>query len=187
LVHPTSTPDVKFKLQKFANNRNKKLLMTGHWLRDFESFDQLKSPLYPKFWLECGDFDHNNLTFNSVTKLKRVNNNEYDNILSENIIFLDFYDTSANNALLECICRNTPVLIRKLPAVQEYLGENYPLYFENLIEAEQKLLNIQNIINAYNYLVKMDKTKFSYNYFVDEFANSQIYQNLKPKRKIKIF
>jgi hypothetical protein len=186
LIHPTSIPDIKFDLQKFALNKYKKLIMTGHWLRNFQSFDNLKS-IYPKFWLECGDFNYANLSFNSVTKLKRVSNEEYDKILSENLIFLDFYDTSANNALLECISRNTPVCVRKLPAVEEYLGNDYPLYFETLSEAEQKLCNIQIIIKSYEYLKNINKTKFSYDYFAKEFAKSQIYQSLKPKRKIKFF
>ncbi len=179
LYHPTTTPDLKFDLLKFGSNKSKKIILIGHWLRNFESFDQLKSPIYPKFWLECGDFDHDKIDFNSVKKLKRIDNCEYDKLLSENLVFLDFYDTSANNALLECISRNTPVLVRKLPAVVEYLGEEYPFYFENLSEAENKLKNIENIIKTHLYLTNMNKIKFTYEYFVNSFGNSDIYKNLK--------
>jgi len=182
LYHPTTTPDLKFDLLKFSSNKNKKIILIGHWLRNFESFDYLNSTIYPKFWLKCGPFPHEYTNNDTVTKLERVNNQEYDMLLSENLVFLDFYDTSANNALLECISRNTPVLIRKLSAVVEYLGEEYPFYFENLSEAEHKLKNIENIIKTHLYLKNMDKTKFTYEYFLNSFGNSNIYKNLKLKK-----
>ena len=74
------------------------------------------------------------------------------------------------------------MLVRKLPAVVEYLGEKYPLYFESLSEAENKLKNIENIIKTYLYLTNMNKTKFTYEYFVNSFGNSNIYKNLKLKK-----
>jgi hypothetical protein len=182
LYHPTTTPDLKFDLLKFSSNKNKKIILIGHWLRNFESFDYLNSTIYPKFWLKCGPFPHEYTNNDTVKKLERVNNQEYDMLLSENLVFLDFYDTSANNALLECISRNTPVLIRKLSAVVEYLGEEYPFYFENLSEAEHKLKNIENIIKTHLYLKNVDKTKFTYEYFLNSFGNSNIYKNLRLKK-----
>ena len=182
LFYPTTNNDLKFDLSKFSSNKNKKIILIGHWLRNFESFDQLNSPIYPKFWLKSGPCQDKHTNNKTVTKLNRVNNQEYDIFLSENLVFLDFYDTSANTAIIECIIRKTPILVRKLPAVVEYLGEEYPFYFENLSEAADKLKNIENIIKTYLYLTNMDKTKFTHKYFVNSFGNSNIYKNLKLKK-----
>ena len=182
LFYATTNNDLKFDLSKFSSNKNKKIILIGHWLRNFESFDQLNSPIYPKFWLKSGPCPDKHTNNKTVTKLNRVNNQEYDIFLSENLVFLDFYDTSANTAIIECIIRNTPILVRKLPAVVEYLGEEYPFYFENLSEAADKLKNIENIIKTYLYLTNMDKTKFTHKYFVNSFGNSNIYKNLKLKK-----
>jgi hypothetical protein len=68
------------------------------------------------------NFDINNITTATVTSVLGIQNiisNEfdvitkklpYDLIFRNNIVFLDFYSTSANNALLECIYNNTPVI-----------------------------------------------------------------------------
>jgi hypothetical protein len=45
---------------------------------------------------------------------------------------MDLYDATSNNAIVECIIRNTPIIVNKLPGVVDYLGENYPLYFNIL-------------------------------------------------------
>ena len=43
-----------------------------------------------------------------------LSNEDYDILLSENIVFLDLYDSSANNAVIECIARATPLLVNNL-------------------------------------------------------------------------
>ena len=73
-----------------------------------------------------------------------------------NIIFFDFDCISASNILLDCISRNTPIIIKKHPAIIEYLGPNYPLYFEKLDEV-YNLYNIEKIKKAYIYLSNLKK------------------------------
>ena len=89
---------------------------------------------------------------------------EYDDILSKNIVFVDLFDASANNTVLECIIRNTPIIINRLPAVVEYLGAEYPLYFNNL-EQVNNLLNQDNLIRATEYLKNLDKRELNIEYF----------------------
>ena len=90
---------------------------------------------------------------------------EYDDLLSKNIVFVELFDASANNTVLECIIRNTPIIINKIEGVVDYLGEHYPLYFENLKEVPQ-LINGQKILEAHEYLKNMDKTRFLMSTFV---------------------
>ena len=75
----------------------------------------------------------------------------YDKYLSENIIFIDLFDAAANNVVLECILRHTPLIVTRLPGTIYYLGENYPMYFDNLSEIS-KLLSHDNIIKTHEYL-----------------------------------
>ncbi|MFN8643026.1 MAG: hypothetical protein U0802_15745 [Candidatus Binatia bacterium] len=62
----------------------------------------------------------------------------YDRLLSENV-FLDLLDASANNSVIECLARDTPLLVNRHPAVVEYLGPDYPLYFDDLAHAARLL------------------------------------------------
>ena len=109
---------------------------------------------------------------NSVHIYDTISNAEYDDLMSSSFIFLDLYDSSANNAVIECIARNTPILINKIDAVVEYLGEDYPLYFNNLNHAAQLLSNTNNIIKAHTYLKQMDKRWLSGHLFAQSLVKS---------------
>ena len=100
-------------------------------------------------------------------------------MLCQNIIFLDLYDSSANNAVIECIARGTPLLINPIPAVVEYLGEGYPFYFNDLDEAAEKVKDFDLIKRTHEYLLGCDtRTKLTQEYFRDSIIESPIYQSL---------
>ena len=101
------------------------------------------------------------------TYLKNLD--EYDKLLENNIVFIDLYNSSANNTILECIIRNTPIIVNKLEAVVEYLGEDYPMYFNDLSEIPELLNKIQD---AHDYLKVMDKSEFTMNYFYKKLLTS---------------
>ena len=93
------------------------------------------------------------------------NFDDYDNYILNNHIIVPLLDSSANNALIECIMRNIPLHINKLPAVVEYLGEEYPLYFKTTDELLGNINDENKIIKAFNYL-KMDKDFLDIKYFI---------------------
>lgn len=107
----------------------------------------------------------------SVTVLDYLNNDQYDVLLSTSIVFLDLVDASAVNTLVECIIRNTPILINPIDPVVEVLGENYPLYYRSMYEASKLLDDPTTLQAAHNYLVSMDKTRFMISTFVAEIKN----------------
>ena len=74
------------------------------------------------------------------------------------------FDAAANNTILECIIRNTPIIVNKLPPIIDYLGEDYPLYFKDLDEIPNLLTN-KKILAAHNYLTKMEKKDLSIDFF----------------------
>jgi hypothetical protein len=92
---------------------------------------------------------------------------EYDKLLSENIVFIDLFDAAANNTVLECILRRTPIIINKLPGTRYYLGDDYPLFFDNIDEVPE-LLTIENLRKASTYLENIKLTN------VEEFMSNII-------------
>ena len=138
-------------------------------LIDFKSWEQSVD----QFDTMCNAYD--------VDVLPRMSDDGYDDALSENIVFFDFYDISASNLLVECIVRNTPILIRRHPATVEYLGSEYPFYFETLEEASRKATNVELIRKTHEYLKGVSNYKYSAENFVNSFFSGEIYKKLKRK------
>lgn len=257
LYHPTEINNVpEFSFKKFLNNKQKKLVHVGGWLRNIFSFYNMKIPKVYKFskykifkykftkcikkktytmekyalkgsnmnnYFPADDFlctlkntlnnnyltnhlqncstDHpkncstdnlqncstdHKITNNwykhyydytkemcdSVNIINKLSNQEYDNLLTENIVFINLIDASAVNTLIECMVRNTPIIINRHPVVVELLGENYPLYYDNdnYYEMNAKIVklvsNFYNILKAKKYLKKLDKSKLNINTFI---------------------
>ena len=253
LMHPTETPELKFSMEKWIFNKDKKIINIGGWLRNIFTFYNLTLPkifnfnnryyscstrsynfngtirkiglkgfymnnYYPTDHflndlikclsleksegcisqnisqnvsqnVSCSDNIRNNwykhyLKFtqnliSSVDIIEKLENDDYDKLLSENIVFINLIDASAVNTVIECIVRNTPIIINKHPAILEMLGDKYPLYYENETnyfeintQVNNLLTNTNNIKKAYNYLQKLDKSSYSINTFVKNFTTN---------------
>ena len=178
LYHPLINDDVKkFKLNKFIKNKN--IVQLGQQYRALSFIYQLKTNI-PKVWLpgtknikrmyEGFKLEMNyykNKLYGNVDIKYFDNYVDYDNYMLNNHIILPLLDASANNAVIECIIRNIPVHITKLPAVVEYLGKDYPLYFNTNEELLKNIKNKNKIMKAFNYLKIMDKDFLDIKYFVD--------------------
>ena len=190
LLHPTQTPQLRFSMDAYLDNPQKQIIQVGWWLRKFHSFFQLRTRLeksmldigYPwlrpivKRELELVDDPGDR---KSVKIQPYLPHNAYDALLSRNLVFLDLYDSSANNALVECIVRDTPILVNPLDAVVEYLGSGYPLYFESLDEAAAKAEDLRAIRAANEYLQTLPiKAHLTAKSFREAFAASPIYRRL---------
>jgi tetratricopeptide (TPR) repeat protein len=203
LTHPTEIPDKQFDFDRFIANPNKKVVQIGWWLRKLHSIYQLPLDRYNSLSYEkirLGFlFDSAEAVFERFMRveariykikvdraylentaiIRHIPDEEYDDLLSNNIAFVDLYDSSANNAIIECIARATPLLVNPLPAVKEYLGEEYPLYFNTLTEAATKALDTSLILETHQYLQSCEtRQKLSAEYFLDSFCNSEVYQSI---------
>lgn len=125
---------------------------------DLRHFKQKKKESMPEIDL-LKDF------LRKVDILTILDDDAYDDILSENIVFLDLIDASAVNTIIECIVRNTPVIVNKIKPTIELLGDGYPLFYESLDEIIN-LLDDQNITNTHIYLKSMNKEKYKIENFV---------------------
>jgi hypothetical protein len=117
---------------------------------------------------ECISEGIENLDLESVKMYYTETFEEYDELLSQNVCFIDLYDAAANNVVLECILRSTPLIVNKVGGVVEYLGNDYPLYFENLDEVPGLLSNCNKIVEAHYYLKNLDKSDLT----IDRFKQS---------------
>lgn len=102
----------------------------------------------------------------SVTIIDQLNNNEYDQLLSESIVFLHLIDASAVNTVIECIVRNTPLIINRHPALEEYLGIDYPGFYTDLREAAYIINSKWRVIGIYIFLMNLDKTHIRIETFI---------------------
>jgi hypothetical protein len=149
------------------------LLHVGQQLRKYHSFLEIntnkkKIILKPQ---DCPE-DMSEMKFYSkkqARELDYLEKDKYLKIMCNSIVFLDLYDVAACNTINECISLNVPIVIKKLPGSLEYLGENYPLYFDTLDEAESKIKDANLIIASHLYLKNMDKKKLSISHFLREF------------------
>lgn len=107
----------------------------------------------------------------SVTTLEHLDNDSYDQLLSQNVVFINLVDASAVNTVIECILRNTPILVNPLPAVVECLGDHYPLYYNNMYDASKLLEDSSKLQATVAYLKSLDKSKFDVNTFVTQVKN----------------
>lgn len=113
--------------------------------------------------------------YHSVKVIDRLSNEEYDELLSQNIVFLNLVDASAVNTVIECIVRHTPIIINRLPAVEEYLGTDYPLYYETFEEAIDLINNFYKILEGHHYLVRLDKTPFKIETYISDFIQTKTF------------
>ena len=114
----------------------------------------------------------------TVKFIEYLENDDYDKLMTENIIFINLVDASAVNTIIECIVRMTPIIINKHPAVVELLGEEYPLYFKSKtndytsinIEIDELLKTDCKIKRAHKYLRNIKKDVYNIDNFVESFT-----------------
>lgn len=184
ILHPTDINVPLFDLNQYKLNENKKIIQIGQQLRRVTSIYELKTD-FEKVWLtgfhdqqritnmlkkEVGFFNLKHIDRDCVERKYIHSYSEYDNLFIDNIIFIHLFDAAANNTVVECIARNTPIIINKTEGVVDYLGEEYPLYFNTLDEVPD-LLNVHNIEKAHVYLKHLNKEYLNCKHFAKTFVN----------------
>lgn len=181
IKHPTEFPEARFRWEAFVANQEKKLVQVGWFLRNYRAIYQVGVPPgFTKVHL-TQDKPHvlqaQERTDKHTALSKRpdvgetrvvswLENDEYDRLFTENIIFMELLDASANNAVIESIVRETPLVVNRHPAVVEYLGAEYPLFYDDLHEVEH-LLTMPLIEEAHRYLRAMDKEDLRVEHFAE--------------------
>ena len=192
LLHPTENVLIKFEPQAYFASQRKSIVQLGWWLRKLHAIYQLDLPkeeyakkviglskpyqkktvLMEKSVFNLGEFDE------EVEYLGHLDDQQYDLELSQSVVFVDFYDTAANNAIIECIVRAVPILCPPLQAVVDYLGVDYPFYYQNYNDAKEKLSSKELIIQTHEYLLSSGVAdKLTPEYFTQSIRNSEVMRN----------
>jgi len=189
-----------YKFKKFYKSSGIKLISIGYFLRNLSSLflvssnkklDKILLPSHIEMALANleKEIKYKKLIIdkNKVKILAWQDNLFYDKILEQSVSFLDLYDTSCNNAIIECLVRNTPMIINEHPAVTEYVGKNYPLYFNNISDVGN-LLTYDSIQTAAEFLQSQSKKELTGEYFCSEFQKylSKLNVTTKPIRSKKL-
>lgn len=164
------------------------VVQVGDWLRKLQSIHRLRTSKHRRIMLlkrwthafmrreaeVIGEYIDPAVEMRSF-----VSNEEYDRLLAESVVLCLMYATAANNVLLECIARATPILVNPLPGAVEYLGESYPLYVLNEKEAAAALEDDERIYNAHRYLMRRRyEIDLSYEGFCRGIAESVLYADI---------
>jgi len=161
-THDDSCFDIRSFLQ------TKKIYHIGWWLRNFKTFINFDAPPdFDKIILVKNDFvkPFNNMIcknndMSSVHIQYEISNDRYEKIFKNCCIFADIVDCIANNTVLECIKFNTPIILRRTKSAEEYLGKDYPLFFNNpsdLIVFKEESFLLDLVVKTHSYLKQMDK------------------------------
>lgn len=190
LHHPTEFPEARFELDRYLANPHKRLVQVGWWLRKLSAIDRLRVPgLHPTL-LGSQDWPKNLLIHaerryhgliqpSGAEALDFLPNDAYDQLLTENLVFIDFYDTSANNAVIECIARGTPIVVCRHPAVEEYLGKDYPLFYEDYAEIGPMVTDTGRLRATTDHLARPElRQRLTLTHFAKAFAESEVMRHV---------
>jgi glycosyltransferase involved in cell wall biosynthesis len=177
ILYPIEAPADGFSFGRYAAAERPIVLFVGEYLRNHQAFFDLLAPGHRKILLAPDEFKL--AVPSSVEVRARVTDAEYDALMSSSVVFLNLIDAPANTTVIECIMRNTPILINSLPGVVEYLGEAYPLYYRDIPEADALLCDPRALVRAQDYLRTLAiKRELTPQAFVGAIARSAVYRSL---------
>jgi hypothetical protein len=99
------------------------------------------------------------------SQMDYVPNDVFDHLLATSVAVAGFFDCSAANGVLDCIARCTPLVVNRHPAIVEYLGADYPLFFDEYDEIPDL---IQKARDGNEYMRAMDKSWLDGDYFAEQ-------------------
>lgn len=186
LYHPLSNKNLlEFDIKEY--NKNKTIIQIGNWLRKTYSIyklnTNLKKEILPynnriikelKYFLKKDNVTLNSKELTTVIETPHISDDDYNKLFRNKIVFLNLYSSTANNVIVECLKANNPIIINRLPSIENYLGTDYPLFYNNLSEVNELLNNDDLIFKAHLYLKNMNKDKFSMNNMVNTINNNLI-------------
>jgi len=172
LRHPGVPPVVRFDTSTLLSEEPLRLVHVGWWLRDFAAFRAIRAnPRSVRKYELAMDSNWVRRIRSSqlheagldeaegdITYIARLADEQYDQLLASSVVFMNLIDSSANNAVVECVRASTPLLINRTPGAQEYLGREYPLFYSTIAEAELILADRERVRAANHYLERLDST-----------------------------
>src|SRR5262249_38896166 len=148
----------EFDLDTYLNRPM--LFHAGFCRRNYAEYYGLNTQITRSLYISIDwhlNFIKKDLKFHNISMRKfrrRINvydrflsNEEYLTLLRSRISFCWLYDCAASNAILESTVSRAPIVVNKLPAVVEYLGDDYPLYYENIKQDPDKYILDREVLS----------------------------------------
>tara|TARA_B100001093_G_scaffold232589_1_gene222994 strand:- start:1974 stop:2945 length:972 start_codon:yes stop_codon:yes gene_type:complete len=193
LYHPTDMNVPQFDFDSFYNNTDRdipcgNIMVIGDHLRLHRRFYKLsteykKSVLLSQEddWMNRDQKRNEQLKIHGIIKYeKNIRNDDYDKVLCNNIQFVDLKNPTASNLIIECMARCTPICVNNHPSIIDYIGNDYPLIYDNIRKLSRKLRQKNILEKASDYMLNSDhRKKIAPEYFVESFFNSEVYKSLK--------
>jgi glycosyltransferase involved in cell wall biosynthesis len=180
--YPVTSPEQTFSFDSFTRSEPRRLVCIGEYLRRIQPFFDLVAPGYDKILLDSPEFRHSVVPKpgpQPVSILGRVSDEDYDGLLARSVVFLNLIDAGANTTIVECIVRCTPILVNRVGGVSEYLGDDYPLYYETLEEAAAKLADMDLLARTTLYLKTSGvQERLTFDHFKQSIENTAVYRNI---------
>jgi len=152
-----------------------RLLNFGWYLRDTQiltripdtGFDKIR--LWPgaknqKMYDELVQRHHGVGKYGMGEEMKYVPNDLFDYLLTSSVPVCGFMDCSAANGVLDCIARAAPVIVNRHDAVEEYLGKEYPLYYDQYSDISEL---VKRAKDGHDYLMEMDRSWLDGEFFAE--------------------
>jgi hypothetical protein len=151
-----------FNIDSYFNNPQ--LNQSGFHSRNFLKFAEFDTKI-DKIMYVSKEWNNNYLNKYLSSTSHNINikncflkNMDYIQNLITSIGFAYYNDVGASNSLLEHIVTHTPIVINKHPGVVEYIGKNYPLFYEDIQhDPDRYLLDKKHIMKCTNYLKEHSK------------------------------
>ena len=174
--HPTEIPEIRFSPEAWRNGAPRRVVQVGWYGRNVRAIRQVQAPpgmsklhiIDDKPWIRAAAArvaahapTRTRPESGAVETCGYVDNLTYDRLLAESIVLAEYFDVSASNTVVECIARGTPVLVNCLPALEEYLGRDYPLFFHDIETAGRHLADRGRLEAAHHHLVGIDRSWLS--------------------------
>jgi len=170
MLHPAAPAGEGFDLEGFE--ARPRVVQLGHHLRNLEAIHQLRpvqgmeyvdvrleGPVPDKrrraveaHWKSLGSRTRHP----GVSVCARLDDAGYERLLAESVVFLELLTVAASNVVVECMVRGTPLVVNRLPAIEDYLGRDYPLFYDDLADAH-RLLDRASLRAGHAYLMGLDK------------------------------
>lgn len=176
MPHPTYLDGVK----RWENSRDKTLYQLGFYLRNTCLSDQVELPegynikrvWNKQDWLDTYHSSvetywrsHGRGKVRDADVINFLLPSKYDHILNSQIVIVEYFEVAASNVILECIAHETPIIVNRKPAIEEYLGKDYPLFYDDISEIKGLL---DKVDEANLYLRKIDKEALHINRFLNK-------------------
>ena len=177
LLHPKPDTGHYFDLDYYIHNPS--IRHSGFYARNINSFINFETSINKIIY---SDRENRNRAYIDLLKDNKSNvffeskyfeNSEYIDIFTNSVGYSCYIDCSASTSILEHIMTRTPLIVNRIPPVEEYLGKEYPLFLDCIKgEIDKLLLDRKFLMDVSQYLeINSKRKEFTLEYF-NNFLNT---------------